>query len=130
MNNGHPEQAQFWEDERTGLPCKARIDLHVPDERIIVDVKTTSARSQTDFVANCYRYEYDRQAAYYLDGYQRAGGIADLFLLIGIQKQKPHNRYVVEVLADSIFIDGGRHKYRRLLRSWREINYRPKSWGF
>lgn len=125
---GQPEQVQFWEDERTGLPCKARIDLPVPDERIIVDVKTTSARTQAEFVANCYGYEYDRQAAYYLDGYRRAGGQADLFLIIGIQKQKPHSRYIIEVLADSIFMDGGRQKYSRLLRSWQEVNYRPRSW--
>lgn len=128
LSLGQPEQAQFWEDERTGLPCKARIDLPVPDEQLIVDVKTTSARTQSEFVSNCYRYEYDRQAAYYLDGYRQAGGDANQFLIIGIQKQKPHNRYVVEVLADSIFMDGGRQKYNRLLRSWQEIGFTPRSW--
>ena len=91
MESGQPEQAQFWNDERTGLPCKARIDLRVPDEKLIVDVKTTSARSQAEFVSNCYRYEYDRQAAYYLDGCRQAGECADQFLILGIQKQKPHN---------------------------------------
>ncbi|RYC66495.1 PD-(D/E)XK nuclease-like domain-containing protein [Spirosoma sordidisoli] len=123
------EIAQFWEDEPTGLPCKARLDLKLPDEGLIVDVKTTSARTQREFEANCYRYEYDRQAAYYLDGCRQAGDCADRFILLGIQKQKPHNLYVVEILADSIFMDEGRRKYRRLLRSWQELGFRPSSWG-
>jgi hypothetical protein len=122
------EIAQFWNDVRTGLPCKARIDMRVPDERLIVDVKTTSARSQNEFIANCYRYDYDRQAAFYLDGCQQVGECADLFIILGIQKQKPHSLYVVEVAADSIFLDYGRRKYQRLLRSWKEVNYKPRSW--
>ncbi len=122
------ETAQLWDDEPTGLPCKARIDMRVPDERLIVDVKTTSARSQNEFVSNCYRYDYDRQAAFYLDGCRQAGECADQFIILGIQKQKPHNLYIVEVVADSIFLDYGRRKYQRLLRSWKETNYKPSSW--
>lgn len=123
------EMAQLWDDETTSLPCKARIDMRVPEERLVVDVKTTSARSQNEFVSNCYRYDYDRQAAFYLDGCRQAGECADQFIIIGIQKQKPHNLYVVEIAADSIFLDEGRRKYRRLLRSWKEMNYKPRSWS-
>ena len=122
------EMAQLWDDEPTGLPCKARIDMRVPDDRLIVDVKTTPARSQNEFVSNCYRYDYDRQAAFYLDGCRQAGECADQFTILGIQKQKPHNLYIVEVAADSIFLDYGRRKYQRLLRSWKETNYKPSSW--
>ncbi len=122
------EMAQLWEDESTGLPCKARIDMRIPNDRLIVDVKTTSARNQNEFVSNCYRYDYDRQAAFYLDGCHQAGECADQFIILGIQKQKPHNLYIVEVAADSIFLDYGRRKYQRLLRSWNEINYKPSSW--
>ena len=128
LEAGQPELPQFWDDELTGLPCKARIDLPVPSERLILDVKTTSARTQAEFINNCYLYEYDRQAAFYLDGCQQAGTSVDQFIILGIQKQKPHNLYVVEVLADSIFMDNGRRKYQRLLRSWKEIGFRPRSW--
>ena len=123
------ETAQLWDDEPTGLPCKARIDMRVPDERLIVDVKTTSARSQNEFVNNCYWYDYDRQAAFYLDGCRQAGERADQFIILGIQKQKPHNLYVVEVAADSIFMDYGRKKYRALMRSFKEIEFKPRSWN-
>ena len=123
------ETAHFWDDETTRLPCKARLDLRLPAEGLIVDIKTTSARSQHEFEQNCYRYEYDRQAAYYLDGCRQAGERADRFVLLGIQKQKPHSLYVVEILGDSVFMDEGRRKYRRLLRSWQEIGFRPSSWA-
>lgn len=113
------ETAQFWNDETTGLPCKARLDIRLPEEGQIVDIKTTSARSQKEFEQNCYRYEYDRQA----------GHLADRFILFGVQKQKPHSLYVVKVLGDSIFMDEGRRKYRRLLRSWLETGFRPSSWA-
>lgn len=128
MATAQVEMAQLWDDEPTGLPCKARIDMRVPDERLIVDVKTTSARSQNDFISNCYSYDYDRQAAFYLDGCRQAGERADQFIILGIQKQKPHDLYVVEVAADSIFLDYGRRKYQRLLRSWQEVDYKPMSW--
>ncbi|PHK23845.1 hypothetical protein VF12_38000 [Nostoc linckia z15] len=128
MESAQVETPQLWEDELTGLPCKARIDMRVPDERLIVDVKTTSARSQNEFVSNCYRYDYDRQAAFYLDGCGQAGECADQFIILGIQKQKPHNLYIVEVAADSIFLDYGRKKYRALMRSWKELGFRPRSW--
>lgn len=123
------EIPQFWNDETTGLPCKARLDIRLPEEGLIVDIKTTSASSQKEFEQNCYRYEYDRQAAYYLDGCRQAGHVADRFILFGVQKQKPHGLYVVEVLDDSIFMDKGRRKYRRLLRSWQEVGFRPSSWA-
>jgi len=103
MESAQVETAQLWDDESTGLPCKARIDMRVPDERLIADVKTSSARSQNEFVSNCYRYDYDRQAAFYLDGYRQTGVFADQFIILGIQKQKPHNLYVVEIAADNIF---------------------------
>ncbi|MDB5240563.1 MAG: hypothetical protein JWP57_1188 [Spirosoma sp.] len=122
------ETAQYWGDELTGLPCKARLDLQLPEEGLIVDIKTTSARNQREFENNGYRYEYDRQAAFYLDGCCQTGVCADRFILLGIQKQQPHNLYVVEVKADSIFMDGGRRKYRRLLRSWQEVSFHPSSW--
>lgn len=124
---GLAEAPQFWDDERTGLACKARIDLRLPTEELIVDVKTTSATCQRDFETACRTYEYDRQAAFYLDGCYLTG--ASLFIILGIQKQKPHQLFVVEAKTNSPFIEYGRKKYRALLRSWKQQPYRPTSWG-
>lgn len=128
LAGGLPESPGFWDDELTGLPCKAKTDLRLPTEGIIVDIKTTSASNQADFDQHCQLYDYDRQAAFYLDGHQLAGGWAEVFIIIGIQKQKPHNLYMIETRTDSRFVEYGRKKYRALLRSWQQQPYRPSSW--
>ena len=123
-----PEIPQFWDDERTGLPCKAQLDLLLPGDALIADVKTTSARNRAEFLSNCLRYEYDRQAAFYIDGCRMAGQLIQRFILFGVQKQKPHQVYLVELLPDDPFIENGRRKYRKLLASWLKKPYTPSSW--
>ena len=123
-----PEIPQFWDDERTGLPCKAQLDLLLTGNALIADVKTTSARSRAEFLNNCLRYEYDRQAAFYIDGCRRTGQSIERFMLFGVQKQKPHQVYFVELMADDPFVENGRRKYRKLLASWLKKPYTPSSW--
>lgn len=123
-----PEIPQYWDDELTGLPCKSQLDLLLPGEALIADLKTTSASSQAEFLDNCLRYEYDRQAAFYVDGCRMAGQPVQRFILFGVQKQKPHQVYVVEFKTDDPFIENGRRKYRKLLASWLKQPYTPTSW--
>lgn len=123
------EMVHCWEDAVTGLPCKARLDMASIPARIIADLKTTSANSQAEFEAHCQRYDYDRQAAYYLDGCRMGNCLMDQFVILGIQKQQPHNLYVIVAGIDSPFIERGRQKYRRLLKSWAQKPYFPSSWN-
>jgi hypothetical protein len=85
-----------------------------------VDLKTTSQTSYERFVKSCLDYDYDRQAAFYLDSVG-----AKRFIFIGIAKKSPHGLYFFE--ADRDFIAGGRKKYQALLRKWREYDF-PSSW--
>lgn len=128
LKKGICEQAHFWEDERTKLLCKARIDLRVPAESLIVDVKTTSATSYTEFLTACQTYDYDRQAAFYLDGCQQGGQGVTKYQILGVQKQKPHQLFKLEHVIDDSFINYGRRKYQSLLRSWKQQPYQPTSW--
>lgn len=128
LREASPEIPQFWNDSRTGLPCKAQLDLLLPTEEIIIDVKTTSAGSQAEFLENCLRYEYDRQAAFYVDGCRALGQSIDRFMLFGVQKQKPHQVYVVDLKGDDSFVEGGRRKYVKLLSDWLKQPYTPSSW--
>lgn len=123
-----PEIPQYWDDEQTGLPCKSQLDLLLPGEALIADVKTTSASSRAEFLGNCLMYEYDRQAAYYIDGCRAAGHPIDRFILFAIQKQKPHQVFVVDMKADDPFVENGRRKYGKLLVSWLKQPYTPTSW--
>lgn len=71
---GYVEQSFKWEDERTGLACKARFDLLVeqPDGVLLVDLKTT--KDAFDFRNSFARYFYHCQAAHYRAAAARALG--------------------------------------------------------
>ncbi|UFH54760.1 PD-(D/E)XK nuclease-like domain-containing protein [Spirosoma sp. KNUC1025] len=117
-------------DPVTGVACKARLDMVYtsPKRRnaLVIDLKTTSARTQAQFLESCYTYDYDRQAAFYVDSLTNAdnGEWADTrrfrFVFIGIMKQRPHRLFAVDATSIPGFLDYGRKKYRFWLRKWRE----------
>jgi len=121
------EKPLFWTCGLTGLPLKAR-----PDglrSGLIVDLKTTSARTCEEFHYKFQLYGYDRQAAFYF----QANPSATDFLFLGVQKNKPHNVYEVWFKRTDEFIETGTRKIERLLRlahqeSQREDGWRPSSW--
>lgn len=127
------EQVRLWRDPETGLLLKSKLDM-VYKDRLVVDLKSTSARSEAAFLKDCLRYGYDRQAAFYLDAIARAGGPRRRFALVAIQKKKPFSVYRIEFADDSDFIAGGRRKYRFLLdelarRQRQGIPFIPSSWA-
>ena len=107
------EVVQLWQCPITGLPLKSKLDI-VHKKRIIVDIKSTSQRTEAGFRLSCYQYDYDRQAAFYLDSIG-----AKRFILIGVQKTSPFNLFHFDATAEPGFIDSGRKKYRALLREWK-----------
>jgi hypothetical protein len=115
--NGEKECVKLFTDPETGLDCKARLDLVVGNE-LVLDVKTTSARSYEAFVRTCEAYDYDRQAAFYLDSVG-----ATEFVFVGIQKVEPFSIYWFDATAQAGFVDYGRRKYKRLLHTWKELRY-------
>lgn len=119
------EQVQLWEDKVTGLPCKAQLDIWVAQNELIVDIKTTSARSYREFLKSCEEYGYDRQAAFYLDGTPGARR----FVILGVQKQAPYEVFYFEASACRGCIEGGRKKYQGLLKGIQRTGFVPSSWG-
>ncbi|AUD05481.1 PD-(D/E)XK nuclease-like domain-containing protein [Spirosoma pollinicola] len=114
----------------TGIACKARLDMVYtsPKRRntMVIDLKTTSARTQAQFLESCYTYDYDRQAAFYIDSLRNADGREwgttkqFRFVFIGIMKQSPHRLFAVDATSIPGFIDYGRKKYRFWLRKWHD----------
>ena len=100
----------------TGVGVKVRPDLLVrsPAGRCLtlLDFKTTSAPDLPHFLATITQYDYDRQAALYLDVLG-----ATRFFIIGVQKKAPHHVWRVELTATPDLIEQGRKKYFRLLRA-------------
>lgn len=114
----------------TGVACKARLDMVYtsPKRRnaLVIDLKTTSARTQSQFLESCYTYDYDRQAAFYIDSLRHADNSEWAttrqfrFVFIGVMKQRPHRLFAVDATSIPGFIEYGRKKYRFWLRKWRE----------
>ncbi|WP_460637422.1 PD-(D/E)XK nuclease-like domain-containing protein [Larkinella harenae] len=130
LRKSERERVVLFTDPATELACKARLDVVYtsPKNRnaLILDFKTTSARTQSQFLQSCYDYDYDRQVAFYIDSLRHAESAewADThrfrFVLIGVQKQKPHRLFAVDATSIPDFVEYGRKKYRFWLRKWKE----------
>lgn len=130
LRKSERERVVLFTDPMSGVACKARLDVVYtsPKRRnaLILDFKTTSARTQAQFLQTCYDYDYDRQAAFYLDSLRYAD-MAEWtdtrkfrFIFVGIQKQRPHRLFAVDATSIPNFVDYGRKKYRFWLRKLKE----------
>ncbi len=123
---GRKEQPHLFRHPATGLLCKCQTDLTLR-HGLIIDIKTTRARTYRQFLECCEAYQYDRQAAFYLDGLA-----AKRFVLLGVQKTAPFQVFYFEPTADAIgqdFIEQGRERYQRLLSMVARTSFRPSSWS-
>ena len=123
---GRKEQPYLFRHAATGLLCKCQTDLTLR-HGLIIDIKTTRARTYRQFLDCCEQYQYDRQAAFYLDGLK-----AKRFVLLGVQKTAPFQVFYIEPTADTIgqgFIQQGRERYQRLLTLIARSSFRPSSWA-
>ena len=108
---GPVEVSVLWNDPATGLRCKARIDKVVSDN-LLVDMKTS--RDAADFEKTVLNYGYDRQAAFYLDGWRAATGHFAQFAFAVVESEAPHGVRAAPVSAGVIV--SGRRKYQEALQ--------------
>lgn len=115
--NGEKEELVLFNDPTTQAKCKAKLDVKFEDtqsqSKTILDFKTTYARDYTDFVSSLTGYDYDRQAAFYMDSIH-----AQRFIFIGVQKVKPYDLFYFEANKAFGFIEYGRKKYKALLKKY------------
>lgn len=89
--SGQAETTHMWTDEATGLQCKCRPDWLLDDGSLIVDLKTTEDASPAGFRKSIANFRYHVQAAWYLDGLERATGKRpEQFLFVAVEKKPPH----------------------------------------
>ena len=115
LYRGRAEQSYTATHTATGVEVKLRPDLLVRSsagrQLTLIDFKTTSSPDLPHFLTTINKYDYDRQAALYLDVLG-----ATRFLILGVQKRAPHDVWRVELTAMPRLIEQGRKKYRTLLR--------------
>jgi len=109
--HGNKEVPMVWQDALSSVLCKGKVDIITGGQ--IIDIKTTQDASFEAFRRSAYKYGYNRQAAFYLDGFD-----AKDFLFIVIEKKAPYNVGVYHCSND--FIESGREEYSRLLMDYRK----------
>ena len=112
LSGGVAEQVSVWKDKETGIECKCKADYWNKDKRILVDIKTTQGANMNEFRGSAYKYGYDRQSAFYSDGFK-----ADDFVFIVIEKGAPYNIGIY--YSGEEFISDGRSKYSQLLNTYK-----------
>lgn len=107
---GDFEVPMLWTDADSGAVCKGKADIINRKTGMIWDVKTTE--DAIDFAYSVKKYDYDRQAAFYLDGATENRIDVSGFGWIVVEKKPPHG--VMVYVASSETIASGRAKYKPL----------------
>lgn len=93
LAKGKPEVSAFWIDPATGELCRCRPDwVHPAGDGgvILVDVKTCGDAGPRQFARQVARMGYQRQAAYYSEGYEHASGKRVLgFVFVAVETEWP-----------------------------------------
>ncbi|MGA5208982.1 PD-(D/E)XK nuclease-like domain-containing protein [Streptomyces pseudogriseolus] len=123
---GKAEQSLFWQDQRTGVWCRARPDWtpnRGPGQRLIlVDYKTTTDASPEGVQRAVAAYGYHQQAAWYLAGAKALGlhgdGDEPGFVFVFQEKTAPYLVSVVELDFPALVLGAARNE--RALNVYRE----------
>lgn len=91
------ELSVTWTDERTGVPCKARLDWLSTNRPAILDFKFTLKPDARQFKWSVLDHGYDIQAAYYINAaYQLTGEVLP-FIFVTIDRKYPHTVSLYEL---------------------------------
>lgn len=93
--DGETEVSFFWKDKETDVKCKARIDKIISDfkgKTVIVDVKTTTDASPSNFEKSMINFGYHRQAAWYSHAIANHEHKSPaLYIIIACEKTPPYD---------------------------------------
>jgi hypothetical protein len=112
---GVPEVTLRWEDEDTGLVCKARADWWDRRTRRAIDVKTTDDARPFAFARAIEVFGYHVQDGFYTEGFEALGEPIHSFLFVVVEKAPPFLVRCYELDAEDV--RAGRAKAREGLRT-------------
>lgn len=116
------------------IPVRIKLDLYYLPGSLGGDIKTTACDTYEKFLASIFAFDYDRQAAWYMD-------IAKLerFIFLGISKKRNkltgrHEVFKFTIQKGDENYNRGRRKYEFLsfnyfflihnLKAWAKVNFR------
>lgn len=116
LHRGDAEITVIWIDPETQVKCKARIDWLTDDRLVILDLKSTMDASPTEFGRQVANFNWEMQAAWYLDGLKHAIGVEATFVIGALEKEAPFAAAFYHVPEDVLAV--GRAKYREALHKY------------
>lgn len=125
MRDGRSEVSVYWTDEVTGVRCRMRTDFVSDDFPVIVDLKSCADAREEAFMRSAWNYGYAITAAWYLDGWKAATGEKRDYIFAAWEKDAPHASQWY--YADSLLVEAGRERYRRLLKTYADCR-RTGAW--
>lgn len=79
------------------VECKLKVDALIPNQRLIIDLKTTQAAHERAFAHSVHEYNYHTQAEFYMTGLEfLTGDVWEDFLWIAVESKAPHHIYLYE----------------------------------
>jgi hypothetical protein len=111
-----------WVDPRTGVPCKARVDLDCREFNFGGDLKSCLDASPDGFARAVHSYRYHQQHVHYSDGAQATGEPWDNFWFFASEKEPPYvpGVYCIPAMAEErgrFFRDRGLDTLKRCLET-------------
>lgn len=115
---GKGEISFVWQDEKTGLICKGRLDRYCTlyGDSIVLDLKTCRDASLHAFSRDVASLHYYVKAAWYLDGLNSLAPAARRFVWIAAESLPPYEIALYEP-NDEMLAEGAR-VWRRLLDAY------------
>lgn len=107
FSNGRAERSIYWQDEETGIWCRARPDWLPNEGRIMVDYKTARSVHPDDLRKAIADYGLHQQAAWYCDAVEAAGIIERPAFLFIFQAKSPPYLIVPVTLSETTLQWGG-----------------------
>lgn len=115
--DGKPEQTLIWEED--GITCRALVDWLHEDQRVIYDLKTTSASANPEsWSRTCFQIGADVQTAFYLRGLQQLTGIHAEMRYVVVETYPPYALSINSLSPAALEV--GRAKVKRAMELWRE----------
>lgn len=124
LHGGKAEHTIQWTDARTGVRCKARLDLIAT---CVLDVKKTRRESVRRFLWDTAELLYHGQTAWYHDGAIASGELPSstaLPLVIGVQDCEPFDVIPLRMTPETYEVGG--NLYRALLDKY--VQCRAANW--
>ena len=90
IRDGKSQVSIAWEDKRTGLLCKARLDYLNESIPMITDLKSAADCSPLGFGWAIYRFMYYQQLGFYAMGYKALTNDEPNMAIFAIEKEKPY----------------------------------------